>query len=325
MTARFSKKDIKRAGERIATAPDLASPEDVEIVNYWREVHKHPLQRLFESAGSIPGGLVAGRIKKYDTIVDKLRRDGTPRNLATMYDIAGCRVVLDDMESFENACSMAASLDGCNLDKSSNRDYIGSPRQSGYRCRHYIFKYEDDSLGWDLWAELQVRTAMQHAWATAVEMYDLATGRSRLKYDEKGTSAARFFLAASKLIAAHEEGGADGAVSAIRGELEKAESEAHVIEVLDAACEASSIISEQAPLRTNEYVLVDLNTEEQYLSISGVPAQGAVDEYISRERDGGCHNYVLVKASSIDQIKRAYPNYFGDISAFTRFVGGFIG
>lgn len=216
MTARFSKKAIKRAGERIAAMPDLASPEDVEVVNYWREVHKHPLQLLFESAGGIPGGLVAGRIKKYDTIVDKLRREGTPRNLATMYDIAGCRVILDDMESFENACSIAASLSGCNLDKSSNRDYISNPRQSGYRCRHYIFKYEDDSLGWDLWAELQVRTALQHAWATAVEMYDIATGRSRLKYDEKDTSAARFFLAASRLIAAYEEGGADGSASTIR-------------------------------------------------------------------------------------------------------------
>lgn len=325
MTARFSKKDIKRAGERIATTPDLASPEDVEIVNYWREVHKHPLQRLFESAGSIPGGLVAGRIKKYDTIVDKLRRDGTPHNLATMYDIAGCRVVLDDMESFENACSMAALLDECNLDKSSKRDYVGNPRSSGYRCRHYIFKYEDESLGWGLWAELQVRTSLQHAWATAVETHDLATGRSRLKYDEKDTPAARFFLAASKLIAAYEEGWAGWAVSAIRDELKKAESEARVIEVLDAACEASSVISEPGTLQANGYALVGFNTEEQYLSISGVQEQGAVDEYIARERDGDGRNYVLVKASSIDQLKRAYPNYFGDISAFTRFVGDFIG
>ena len=324
MTARFSKKAIRRAGERIADMPDLASPEDVEAVNYWREVHKYPLQRLFESAGSIPGGLVAGRIKKYDTIADKLRREGTPSNLATMYDIAGCRVILDDTESFENACSVAASLDGCDIGKSSNRDYIGSPRQSGYRCRHYIFKYEDDSLGWDLWAELQVRTTLQHAWATAVEMYDLATGRSRLKYDERGTSAARFFLAASRLIAACEEGAADGPVSAIRRELREAESEAHAIEVLDAACEASSIISDQNALRTDGYVLVDLNTEEQYLSISGLPAQGAVDEYIARERDGDGHNYVLVKTSSIDQLKRAYPNYFGDISTFTRLVSDFL-
>ena len=68
------------------------------MVNYWREIHAEALQRTLEDIERVCGTasdiLIAGRIKKLATIVDKLNRPRTPSDLQTMYDIAGCRLVV---------------------------------------------------------------------------------------------------------------------------------------------------------------------------------------------------------------------------------------
>jgi ppGpp synthetase/RelA/SpoT-type nucleotidyltranferase len=50
-------------------------------------------------------------------------------------------------------------------------DYIQSPKESGYRGVHLIYKYQSDKtdLYEDMRIEIQIRTLTQHAWATAVE------------------------------------------------------------------------------------------------------------------------------------------------------------
>ncbi|WP_338119313.1 RelA/SpoT domain-containing protein [Streptomyces parvus] len=76
------------------------------------------------------------------------------------------------------------------LPRSKNRvnkvyDYLRDdpgPRDSGYRGVHLVYEYgasKEEYLG--LRIESQVRTQLQHAWATAVETMDLFSD-SELKY-----------------------------------------------------------------------------------------------------------------------------------------------
>lgn len=329
--ARYSKREISRAGSRLANSEDPAAELDSrEIVNYWRSVHRLPLQCLLDDAGGSVFGcaraLIAGRIKKLDTIVDKLRRSGTPSDLRTMYDIAGCRVIVEDMRDLEAACSRMLALSACNRDKSSAHDYIASPRRSGYRGRHFVFNYPSPDFESGLWAELQVRTELQHAWATSVETYDLAAEKSRLKFNEIDNGPGEFFRIVSRLIEV-EEGG-PGLAPVQRGELVSrlaAIEKSHgVLGVLGEARGASSILYADRIGFDGGYCLIDLNVEEQCLSVEGLPAEAAVDAYFDREGEEG-HNLVLVRGDSLEQIKRAYPNYFGDISRFIKFVEGILG
>lgn len=133
----ISKTKVGKAGEAL-TSP-LSSSEDrataLEVVNYWRGIHAEALQRAF---GDIEGlnavgsdVLIAGRIKKLPTIVDKLGRPDAPSDLQTMYDIAGCRLVVPDLATLERVYSEIACLPAFDAPKTKRHDYIAYPRPSG--------------------------------------------------------------------------------------------------------------------------------------------------------------------------------------------------
>ena len=49
-------------------------------------------------------------------------------------------------------------------------DYVENPKDSGYRSIHYVYKYSSKADKYNgLKIELQIRTKLQHNWATAVE------------------------------------------------------------------------------------------------------------------------------------------------------------
>jgi ppGpp synthetase/RelA/SpoT-type nucleotidyltranferase len=86
-----------------------------------------------------------------------------------MQDIGGCRAVVGTL------AEVAALRQQYMRSKSRHvllreDDYIVSPKPSGYRSLHLIFRFR--SLGYAqynyLLFEVQLRTAFQHAWATAV-------------------------------------------------------------------------------------------------------------------------------------------------------------
>lgn len=79
----FSKTRVGRAGETLAS-PLSSSEKQAEalgIVNYWREIHAEVLQRALEDIEGMRSVdsdvLIAGRIKKLATIIDKLKRPQT--------------------------------------------------------------------------------------------------------------------------------------------------------------------------------------------------------------------------------------------------------
>lgn len=101
---------------------------------------------------------MAQRLKKFGTIVDKLRRFETMR-LSRMEDIGGCRVVVPDLAT---ARHLAHRLKR-NWTIARDRDYVGSPKLDGYRARHLVATKDGRFV------EVQIRTRLQDLWANTVE------------------------------------------------------------------------------------------------------------------------------------------------------------
>jgi GTP pyrophosphokinase len=179
----FSKGQINRAGRvllSIAEAAsgagaDQAAKEDdadevavaVQAVRWWRALHARPLSNVAANLryhvekedGRINGrGEVAQRLKRWTTMIDKLARE-PKMQITQMQDIGGVRALLPSLPHVYAV--------GRRLRKTWTiirvRDYIAEPKLSGYRALHLIVS----RAGYPV--EVQLRTALQDAWANQVE------------------------------------------------------------------------------------------------------------------------------------------------------------
>jgi ppGpp synthetase/RelA/SpoT-type nucleotidyltranferase len=123
---------------------------------------------------------VSQRLKRLNSIHAKLVREPAMQ-LVTMQDIAGCRAILPTLADARNLVSLYETMD-IPHEFDHSKDYVGSPKSSGYRSYHLIYRYKSDvrTAYEDMRVEIQIRSALQHAWATALETIDLFT-RQALK------------------------------------------------------------------------------------------------------------------------------------------------
>lgn len=179
---RYSKGEVNRAGEllerfvfppevggarglRSFDADDLAGA--IGALTWWKQRHAGPLSRVAASLrhhvmkedGGLDGRIdVAQRLKKRDTIIDKLHRFESMK-LTQMHDIGGVRATLP---SLDRVAAVSRRLRK-NWTIARTRDYIAEPKASGYRAIHH------DVLRDGVFIEVQLRTVRQHAWANQVE------------------------------------------------------------------------------------------------------------------------------------------------------------
>lgn len=190
-----SKGAVNRAGEAIAS--DQAADKDLTVIENWRAAHNHVLNtfqaNLRRRAKNSGARSPVQRIKRLETIRNKLQR--FPKmQLARMHDIVGCRIVfdsLDELHSFRRQFNRSRFSHRRRTRKNDDGstqelyDYISKPKVSGYRGIHDVFEYRAKqsgaakASGGDKWnglhIEVQYRTSIQHAWATAVEICDKFT------------------------------------------------------------------------------------------------------------------------------------------------------
>lgn len=312
----LSKRKIGLAADVLKTAnPSSDEYKHAEkLVNEWREVHLFALVRLLDEISFILGPnndyLVAGRLKKLNTIKDKLTRPGGIRHLTTMYDIVGCRIVVDNLQQQEEVCNKLAMQPSCDFKHTDRHNYISSPKEDGYRGRHLIFRYKHPEYGFELKTELQVRTKLQHSWATAVELHDAATG-SRIKFEEKNSPESLFFRHMSNVIRAEEEG-------LEYSDLPNLKIGEKVFSTLRAATESIILLGYYNAIDSCDYILIDFDPTVQTIEVIELNKEIALLYYFSKELDPDLpdHNFLLVKGNSIEQLRELYPNYFGDISTF---------
>ena len=98
---RYDRKDVDRAGALLAAKKTSTSEETgraLEVIGNWRAAHAFPLNTFQvglrnQAQKVVPNALIAQRLKRLPTMLDKLRRmPKTP--LSRFQDIGGCRAVV---------------------------------------------------------------------------------------------------------------------------------------------------------------------------------------------------------------------------------------
>lgn len=321
-----SKGEIQRAGLAIANSATPAADRKaaISVVNNWRSAHGFPLNTLTMNlrtrALSVdPGALVAQRIKRLPSIVGKLERYPS-MNLARMQDLGGCRAVMADVELVKKV------VDGLLNGKHKHRllrhdDYLSTPKPSGYRGVHLVYAYKSDRREtWNnLAIEVQVRSQLQHAWATAVETVGLFTSQA-LKSSQGEDEWLRFFVVMSSIIAQREGlpvvPGTSEEPTELRDELRGLAEELDVINRLEGY--AALLQESEQHMAGAKFITLTLDVPNSRLTIRGYAKQDdAAEAYAAMEAEGGDGvDVVMVSVSSIAGLRSAYPNYFLDTTRF---------
>jgi hypothetical protein len=331
----FSRAEVNRAGDT------LSAPEGIDIAkagnawrvfSNWRSSHSYPLNHfqtvLRQKAKRIQSSaIIAQRLKRAESIVLKLSCEKNMK-LSQMQDIGGCRAVLNNIH---NVQELARSFNNSRWEHKlhNSKDYLVSPKDSGYRGIHLIYRYCNPAREHyeGLRIEIQLRTELQHHWATAVELVQAYTMQS-LKKSSGDKSWLRFFRLMGTYIAI-KEGTApvpDTPVDQeeLRRELFEAIRDTHAIPELSSYRNFTNITKEYNV--HGKYFLIVTDYKAKQVKYQGFGADQLVqaqEAYLNIEqkiRDDKKKNAVLVSVDNIKHLRRAYPNYFSDASSFVALV-----
>lgn len=335
----YSKKEVNRAGEALVQpfSPETFIPGEylraLDVINNFRSIHGHPLN-TFQTTLRIKGRqidqdvIVAQRVKRMSSIQSKLERYPT-MTLSQMQDIGGCRAVVYDVEAVNALVESYLSSD-LKHKLHTNDDYISSPKPTGYRGRHLIYRYYSDKVPTynDLKIEMQFRSLYQHAWATAVEIVGTFT-KQALKSSQGEDAWLRFFALMGSCIARIEGTqsvpGTPENLDDLVDELKNAEHELNAVSKLTAFSTAPDQI-ETSGAGKNHFFLMELDVQTNELKVKAYTAsqldQATADylEVEKRTKGNSAQDAVLVSVDSLAALRRAYPNYYLDTDMFVALV-----
>jgi len=271
---------------------------------------------------------VAQRIKRLPSIRHKLERMST-MNLSQMQDIGGCRAVLSSVDAVQNLVQYYKITTRMKHRLIREDPYIDQPKDSGYRGHHLVYRYYSDrSETWNgLAIEMQIRSRLQHAWATAVETVGTFTQQA-LKSSWGDTAWLRFFAVMGSALALRERTpavpGTPTDKAELADEIRRYAKKLDVIERLTAYGSALQFTEQATGLMKGHTFLLELDIPGQTLSARSYNnTLLAAEEYSAIERaiEGQPgKDAVLVTVESLDSLRRAYPNYFLDTSVFVQTV-----
>jgi hypothetical protein len=331
-TAVYSKKAVMRAGETLIdkTATEAAHSHAMDVLSNWRAAHAYPMHSLLmtlrqQSVAVDSKAIVVQRLKRTPSIVEKLSRYPEMK-LQRMQDISGCRAIVSTVRDVEQLSSkITNSRTRHILHKTDN--YIDQPKDSGYRGIHLIYKYNGDKTAYqDYFVEIQLRSKIQHAWATALEIVDTFT-RQALKSSRGNKDWLNFFIYAAAQFAKLERrpvGAIPVGVDSHK-ELMRLEKKLNVVARLNAFAVSADHIMQKQDGKT-DYFLLELTDHARKIVVSQYPTSAfelATQHYLEKEKQAKVdtsYDVVLVAASSMHALKGAYPNYFADSRDFLKYI-----
>ncbi|WP_437194192.1 RelA/SpoT domain-containing protein [Planctomicrobium sp. SH527] len=347
----FSRSKVNSAGEYFAESKfDTEDPTSdnirelmlsFSVVENWRLCHGYAINTFQatlrgRSAMVCSSAIVAQRLKRFPTIIDKLRRQ-KGMQLARMQDIGGLRAIVTNVKQVKK---LRDNYVNCKSKKFlhelvKEQDYVSNPKKSGYRGVHLIYRYKNQqSPQYDgLLLELQIRSRLQHAWATAVETIGVISDMS-LKSGQGSSEWLDFFAIVSSAFADMEktpklQAHQDMSIEKIHEEIRTRAASLKVVEKLHAISVVAEQISRRSRRAAGEFHLIVLSPNSDENTKASVQIWGfhkeefqrANIEYSKIEREilntpGDTRMAVLVSAGSLADLKKAYPNFFLDVHSF---------
>lgn len=325
----YTKNEITRAGNTIMTS---RSNKEIDIaldkINNWRTNHLQPLKvlkrRLLKTLveNNIDAYLISQRLKRLTSIEYKL--DLNPKmGLGGMQDIGGFRIVLKDKKDL---LKLKRIIENETYKRKfyKTKDYVSNPKESGYRSIHYVYNYNSSVEKYNgLQVELQIRTRLQHNWATAVETAGIITQTS-LKSSQGPDEWLDFFKVVSSLFAIKEklpvlDVHTDKTMEELMVACYKMCKKHNFIETLKALRLTTNHLEEKK--FPGDYYLLHIDMKRmsvKYYVFKKSQYHNATEQYLELEKaiDTKSAAVVLVSATSIKSLKKAYPSYFFDTSEF---------
>lgn len=340
---RYSNKEVNRAGDvlRDVALPPASHDAALAVIEEWRTAHEGASalfrEHLERHAKDVDrDSNVVSRLKRQATIENKLVRQPNMR-LSTMQDVGGLRAIVRSPAEVHALAERLLSVPQFDLVR--QRSYIPGQAESGYRGVHLVYACragEGDPPAIDgLKIEVQLRSRLQHAWATAVEVVGTFR-RELLKAGEGSPEWLRFFTLAGAVVAKKESTPIGPHVptdeGAFRDEFHALRASLRVYDRLK-TYSISSFITEPNSLAKwsggdddRRYFILSFDVGTGAVSASpflAVNFEGARRLYEALERE---HNEnpdidtVLVTAMDLGALREAYPNYYADTTAFADLV-----
>jgi hypothetical protein len=248
--------------------------------------------------------------------------------LSEMQDIGGCRAVVATVDQVYRIAERYGESD-FEHELDYTNDYIKGPNaRSGYRSLHLVYRHRSRARpaynGQRI--EVQLRTSLQHTWATAVETADIFL-REALKAKRGSPEWTRFFILMSSVFASWEN---CRRVPRTPPEMNVLKTElASLVDRLDVlnrfrSFQTSLRVMEKYRPKGNLYSVLLLNPAAGTVTIYDFrPSEfeKASETYAGLERnkpEGG--DVLLVKADNAASIRRMYPFYFPTTEEFRKCV-----
>lgn len=294
---------------------------EYQILENWRTSHGAVLntaQAWLRRLDKNQRPIVGQRLKRHETVIDKLITKRS-KDLSTMHDIAGIRAIFRTSEELYNF------REQMQLSRAQHRvihgpdkyDYIKCPKASGYRGIHDVMERNVSSrqgLAWNgMKFEVQLRTLVQHAWATAVEIYD-ATRALRFKFKPDDDPAYRQFLIISEMFARVHEGQHGCLPYLSDKELINEYFELDEVTNLLTMFRSMKVAVGYGALKKNSILRRTKDGKLEVFTYASLPQALNMISHIERGAD--TLNAVLVGSSTPNNIKAAFSNYFEDTTNF---------
>jgi ppGpp synthetase/RelA/SpoT-type nucleotidyltranferase len=337
MIMKISKTQIDKAGYSLAK-----NTKDVDSfikIAEWRALHSIPLQRLRGNISQYfrtrrKWKIITQRLKRMPTIINKIARMGGSMNLSRMQDIGGLRLIVKDMSEV-NAIIKSLKNKRSDFSFVTERidDYIVNPKSKdkkggyAYRSIHIIYKSnlpDEDCHG--LQVELQIRTKLQHYWATAVEVIDIIEKKS-IKSGIGSEDWNDFFAITSSIFALKEncnvfEEHKQKSKEELISEFNIIEKRLGVIKKLEGISKIKTIGKFTKEISYALIILNIQNNKTEIIEFTKDEQEKAYNEYMNIEQKILNENLnqvaLLASASQLQKLKTGYSAYFLDVQEFIR-------
>lgn len=334
---------IRKIGEKLREGIELTEEEKLEFDNF-REAH-NIIIKLFtielKKVNFSKQHLTASRNKRIETIISKLCRPEKPK-LDRIHDIAGTRIIFENIKSLEDYIDILENTELVNFKEKINEDknrynYIKNPKSDGYRSIHKVFYYSSNIPYFTLneksfnlenkKIELQLRTRLQHIWATTVEIYDIIN-KSNIKtgtHNKLETKEGLFFKKCSLVF----EGIESNDVEKIKININEIFRDKDLVEIYNRLKGIKNIKNIQLPktLGSDEvFILItDLNKgKTTFFTTDPIEKNDKQDTFLinasyrrlEEKNTKGEYILLLLTLGDIKKLKNVYPNYFLNTNKF---------